>query len=117
MIIQNDVQRVYLAAGFTDMRRSIDGLAALVKHGFTLDPFSSCLFVFCNRSRDRLKILYWQHNGFWLLYRRLEKGKFQWPDHANGCTVISQRELSWLLDGLSILQKQAHKRVSASVVL
>ena len=56
------------------------GLAVLVKEGFNLDPFSTCLYVFCNSKRDKLKILKWDHNGFWLYYRRLEKGRFQWPD-------------------------------------
>ena len=55
---------VYLALGSTDLRKSIDGLAVLVKEGFELDPFSSCLFVFCNRKRDKIKILHWEHNGF-----------------------------------------------------
>lgn len=66
--------RVYLACGATDMRKSIDGLAALVQEQFQLDPFSPCLFVFCNRQRDKLKILQWDHNGFWVQYRRLERG-------------------------------------------
>ena len=61
-------QRVYLACGSTDMRKSIDGLAALVQESFQLDPFSSCLFAFCSRGRDKVKILYWNHSGFWLFY-------------------------------------------------
>lgn len=77
MITDSGVERVYLTCGSTDLRKSIDGLAVLVKEGFALDPFSPCLFVFCNRQRDKLKILQWDHNGFWLHYQRLEKGKFQ----------------------------------------
>lgn len=73
----NTVGKVYLAAGSTDMRKSIDGLAAIVQESFKLDPFSSSLFVFCNKSRNKIKILQWEHNGFWLHYRRLEKGIFQ----------------------------------------
>ena len=68
---------VYLAPGFTDMRKSIDGLAAMVSLSFGQDLFSSSLFVFCNRRGDKIKILYWEHNGFWLCYRRLERGKFR----------------------------------------
>ncbi|WP_422730604.1 IS66 family insertion sequence element accessory protein TnpB [Paenibacillus popilliae] len=64
------------------MRKSIDGLAALVQEGFRLDPCSSSWFVFCNRQRDKLKILHWEHNGFWVYYRRLEKGTFAWPADA-----------------------------------
>ncbi|WP_067929705.1 IS66 family insertion sequence element accessory protein TnpB [Alicyclobacillus shizuokensis] len=110
--------RVYLACGSTDMRKSIDGLAALVQESFHLDPFSQAVFVFCNRERDKLKILYWEHNGFWLYYRRLERGRFQWPDASDGKTVvISRRELNWLLDGLPPHQPKAHRRVTAKKVM
>jgi transposase len=108
----------YLACGATDLRKSIDGLAVLVKEGFELDPFSSCLFVFCNRQRDKLKILQWDHNGFWLYYRRLERGKFQWSTETGPAPVmISRRELRWLLDGLSLKQQQAHPEVTARTIL
>lgn len=112
------IERVYLACGSTDLRKSIDGLAVLVKEYFELDPFSPCLFVFCNRKRDKLKILQWEHNGFWLHYRRLEKGKFKWPAETSSATVkISRRELRWLLDGLSLEQRQAHRAVTERAVL
>jgi transposase len=110
--------KVYLSAGSTDMRKSIDGLAAIVQERFRLDPFSSSLFVFCNKNRNKLKILQWQHNGFWLHYRRLEKGVFRWPKESRDSPLIlSSRELQWLLDGLSLIQKQAHKKVAASLVI
>jgi len=117
-VIRSDIpQQVYIACGVTDMRKSIDGLAALVHHHFKLDPFSSALFVFCSRSHDRIKILRWEHNGFWLYYRRLEKGKFHWPTHpTSGAVTIGYRELNWLLDGLSLQQKQAHTEVRATLV-
>jgi transposase len=118
MINEADIERVYLACGSTDLRKSIDGLAVLVKEGFDLDPFSPCLFVFCNRNRDKLKILRWEHNGFWLYYRRLERGKFQWPQEPKDTPVkISYRQLRWLLDGLPLEQKQAHPVVTARTVL
>ncbi len=109
---------IFLACGSTDMRKSIDGLAAIVQLCFSLDPFSTRLFVFCNKNRDKLKILRWDYNGFWLYYRRLEKGKFQWPDDRKGATVsINSHQLNWLLDGLSIEQKSAHKKVVAKAVI
>lgn len=118
MLNEANIDRVYLACGSTDLRKSIDGLAVLVKEGFELDPFSPCLFVFCNRQRDKLKILQWDHNGFWLHYRRLERGKFQWPTEANSVPLsISRRELRWLLDGLSLKQRQAHPEVTARTVV
>ena len=71
--------RVYIACGYTDLRCGIDGLAAIVQQQFCLDPFSNTLFLFCGRRRDRIKALYWEGNGFVLLYKRLESGSFQWP--------------------------------------
>ncbi len=109
--------RVYLACGATDLRKSIDGLAALVREGFNLDPFSTSLFVFCNRKRDKVKILRWDHNGFWLYYRRLERGKFQWPQENSSTVVVSYRQLRWLLDGLSLKQPRAHREVKERIVL
>ena len=101
--------KVYLACGSTDLRKSIDGLAALVSQVLELDLFSSSLFVFCNGGRDKLKILVWDTNGFWLYYRRLERGRFRWPDPQGAPTLaISRRQLQWLLDGLTLEQKQAH---------
>ena len=116
MLSHTGFEKVYLACGATDMRKSIDGLAALVQEGFALDPFSPSLFVFCNKGRNKLKILQWDHNGFWLYYRRLEKGKFQWPDQGQPI-VITSRELNWLLDGLSIRQYQDHSKVSVDTVI
>jgi transposase len=107
----------HLAPGATDLRKSIDGLSVLVSAVFKLDPFSDQWFVFCNRQRNKLKILRWDHNGFWLYYRRLERGRFQWPEHGNETLSITRRQLQWLLDGLAIEQKRAHKAVSASVVI
>lgn len=118
MLNRMEITKVYLACGSTDMRKQIDGLAAIVQECFSLDPFSSCLFVFCNKNRDRCKILQWEHNGFWLYLKRLEKGKFQWPMDCNSGTMeIGLRELNWLLDGLSLEQKQAHKKISVSAVI
>ena len=112
MIVSSEQARVYLVLGATDMRKQIDGLAALVQDVLEQDPFSDCLFVFCNRTRDKLKILYWQRNGFWLWYRRLERERFRWPQgEAMAASVeVSARELRWLLDGLDIRRVQGHRK-------
>lgn len=104
-------QPVYLATGATDLRKSIDGLALIVQHQFALDPFSPCLFAFCNGKKDKIKILSWDHNGFWLHYKRLEKGRFPWPEHPQGPLSIDRRQMQWLLDGLPLHQPLAHRPV------
>lgn len=106
------VERVYLACGSTDLRKSIDGLAAIVQQRFRLDPFSNCLFVFCNRNKDKIKILKWEYHGFWLFYKRLEQGKFKWPNDKTEVKKVTTREFRWLLDGLSIDQPKALKEVA-----
>lgn len=111
MLNASNNSQVFLACGPTDLRKSIDGLAAIVQMRFKLDPFSNGLFVFCNRNRDKVKILEWENTGFWLHYKRLENGKFKWPVNENQVKDITQRELRWLLDGLSIEQPKAHKEV------
>jgi transposase len=119
MLSSLDGASVYLACGSTDLRKSIDGLAALVTHSFALDLFSNSLFVFCNRERDKLKILFWDHNGFWLYYRRLECGRFPWPASSGDQAVrsIDRRQLQWLLDGLALEQRKAHKPVAARTMV
>ena len=117
MLSLSGAQRIYLAAGATDLRKSIDGLSALVQERFGLNPFSTSLFVFCNRERNKIKLLYWDHNGFWLLYRQLERGTFSWPNGSEGTVTVSGRELRWLLDGLALEQRHAHPSVQAQRVL
>jgi len=117
MITIGQHTKVFLACGVTDMRKSIDGLSVLVVDLLEQDPLSSHLFVFCNRHRDKIKILYWHNNGFWLFYRRLEKQRFWWPKtHESIATEISNRELSWLLEGLNIREIQAHKSAHFSML-
>lgn len=108
--------RVYLAAGSTDMRKSIDSLSILVADRLDLDPFSGYLFCFCNRKRDMVKILYWDRNGFCLWHKRLEKDRFRWPQTEREVIDTDGRQLSWLLDGLSLDQARGHGRLSYATV-
>lgn len=103
--------RVYLALGATDMRKSIDALAALVVDVLDQDPCGPQVFVFCNRGRDKLKALLWQRNGFWLCYRRLERERFRWPVLVPGqaAVTVTARELRWLLDGLDWRRTEGHR--------
>jgi transposase len=103
---------VYLCCGFTDMRKSINGLMTLVQDSFSLDPFSNALFVFCNRRRDRLKILEWDGDGFWLYFKRLERGHFIWPAEGDAATmVLNAEELSCLIEGARLKKKLKRKEV------
>jgi len=94
--------RIFLAAGSTDLRKSFDTLAAVVRDSLVEDPLSGHCFVFCNRRRNRLKILLWEDSGFWLLCKRLEKGCFRWPTSAKEKVELSAAELSLLLGGLDV---------------
>ena len=106
----NALPAVYLCRDIVDFRKGINGLAVLVEDAMQRDPFSEQLFVFCNRKRDKIKILYWHNNGFWLFYRRLEKQRFWWPADGEQASIeITSRELSWLLEGLDVTQVKAHK--------
>ena len=101
----------YIACGYTDLRRGIDGLASLVQQQFQMDPFQRALFLFCGRRRDRIKALYWEGDGFLLLYKRLESGSFQWPRNGVEVQQLSAQQYRWLMEGLSVEQPKAHRPV------
>jgi len=106
-------KRVYLACGGTDMRKNINGLTAIVSGSFKLDPFGGALFVFCNKSRDRLKILEWDGDGFWLYFKRLEKGHFRWPTQSSEATMdLTGEELQILLGGARVELKLRRNEVT-----
>jgi len=117
MVIATANTKVYLALGNTDMRKAINGLSMLVEGRLELDPFSGHLFVFCNRRRNIIKVLYWDKNGFCLWYKRLEKDVFRWPESEADVWRIDHRQLSWLLDGLELRQPRAHNRLSYSTLI
>jgi transposase len=99
--LDNSVQ-VYLLAGPTDMRKSVNGLSALVEKVICQDPFSGHLFAFCNKGKDLVKVLYWDRNGFCIWYKRYERHRLHWPQNANAVRQMSTRELLWILDGLDL---------------
>lgn len=118
MIRPVDEIQVYLCRDVVDMRKSINGLSILVEQGLGLDPFAPRLFVFCNRKRDKIKILYWERTGFVLWYKRLEKHRFVWPlSGTEEIVSLTGRELNWLLDGIDVCAMRPHEEVSFETVL
>ena len=110
---------VYLACGVTDLRKSYTGLAAIIKLKFHLDPYSRCMFAFCNRRRTLIKILQWDGSGFWILMKRLERDAFHWPDTPDELRKVTLKEIHWLCDGLSLNPSGAfaerHRRSSSEL--
>lgn len=105
--------KIYLAVGYTDLRRGIDGLAAVITQQFHLEAFEkNVLFLFCGRRADRCKGLIWEGDGFLLVYKRLESGgRFRWPRSSEEAEELSPRQFEWLMDGLEIHQKHAIRDV------
>ena len=101
--------KVYLHREAIDFRKSINGLAVLVEQGLGLDPFASALYVFRNRRCDRIKILGWQRNGFWLLLRRLEAERFVWPKQDARVIELTVEQLHWLLAGIDLEALRGHR--------
>ena len=130
----NDLPAVYLCRDVVDFRKGINGLAVLVEETLRHDPFSEQLFVFSaiapallyllhpcsrgNRKRDKVKILYWERNGFCLWQKRLERARFKWPRKVETDVItLTGQQLNWLLDGYDIMRLQPHKRLHFSSVL
>ncbi len=98
--------RVYLAVGATDLRKSFDTLAGVVRNSLRLDPLSGHLFAFTNSRRNRLKILFWDRNGWWLCSKRLESGTLSWPTSVSASVELSSEELMLLLSGIDLSKTQ-----------
>jgi len=114
----DNIPAVYLCRDSVDFRKGINGLAMLVEDSMSLNPFSEQLFIFCNRKRDKLRILYWERNGFCLWQKHLEKDKFKWPRKVdNDVMTLTGQQLNWLLDGYDIMRMQAHKTLDYTTVL
>jgi len=91
---------IWLVAGITDMRKGFNGLSALVQTALAENPFSGQLFVFRGRRGDRIKVLWWDGHGLCLFYKRLEEGRFIWPQAESGAVHLSSAQLSMLLEGI-----------------
>jgi transposase len=100
-----EVPEVFLYRNFVDFRKSINGLVVIVEQQMALSPLTGSVFVFCNKSRDKIKVLYWDKTGFALWYKRLEKDRFKWPVKLNSESLnLTQQQLHWLFD---VLEHQA----------
>jgi transposase len=102
--------KIYLCKEPTDMRRSFDGLAMMVQCIIKHDPLSGHVFVFRNKRGNMLKLLYWDRDGYAIWYKRLEKGTFSWPDHVGDNALIDYRELSMMLEGITMSSRRKKKR-------
>lgn len=103
------VRNYYIRCGYTDMRKQIDGLAALVRLEYGLELNEESLFLFCGRKADRIKALYWDGTGHVLLTKRLAEKRFQWPRNPEELRLLTKQEFRWLMEGLSIEQTKAFK--------
>lgn len=116
MIVPDDT-KIYLVTGATDLRKGIDGYAMIIQDHLHMNPFDHCLYIFCNREHNKLKMLYWDSKGFWLLYYRLESGHFKWKKSDNESSImITQQQYRWLLEGLKTDQKTSVKKVEKQYV-
>jgi transposase len=108
---------IYLHRDVVDFRKSINGLSVIVDEAMGLSPFDSGLFVFCNRRRDKLKVLYWDNTGFALWYKRLEKDQFKWPRKVSeDVLVLTCEQWDWLLRGVNFMDIKPHEsRVFSAV--
>ena len=101
---------IYIVCGYTDMRRSIDGLCAIVQDRLRMDPRQRALYLFCGKRCDRLKALLWEGDGFLLLYKRMEaQGRFRWPRNSEEVKKLTWQQFDWLMSGLEIEQPKAFK--------
>ena len=105
--------RVYLHREAVDFRLGINGLVAMVEQSMRLDPFGRAVFAFHNRKANRVKLLLWDRNGFWLLLKRLEKDRFAWPRRQQSVIVLTTEQLHWLLDGIDIEAVRRHPAIRA----
>lgn len=117
MLNDSSFEHIYLAAGYTDLRRGIDGLVALITNEFHLDPYDpQSIFLFCGRRTDRIKAIIYEGDGHVLLYKRLVDGCFQWPRSPEQAEKITLQQFRWLMDGLSVKQKKVIHRKQPTLI-
>lgn len=109
--------QVYVYADPVDMRKSMDGLSALVEAEMALSPYDDAIFVFCNRGRDKIKLLCWERNGFIVWYKRLEKQRFHWHRSSGETQELDGVTLNSLLDGVDIWHHKPHETLRFDSVL
>ena len=114
MFVDLSQVRIFVKPGATDMRKQQAGLAVVVQNIMQTDPFTGSLYLFCNRKRNLLKILYWEKNGFCVWQKRLEQDTFPWPKDETDAREINARQLRLLLEGLDIWR--AHKKINYTEV-
>ena len=107
MVDLSRIDKIYIAIGYSDLRRGINGYVSIIQNTFKVNPQSGSLFMFCGRRADRIKCLYWDRDGYLLLYKRLEGGRYQWPRTEEELQEITPQQFRWLMEGLSIYQKRA----------
>ena len=104
----NAALTVYLHRDPVDFRKSVNGLVTIVEQALGLDPFARACFVFSNRRHDKVKLLCWEKNGFWLCYKRLEADRFIWPRGAEAVVTLQVEQLQWLLAGIDLVALRGH---------
>jgi transposase len=114
MIIFPKGREVFIRPGPTDMRKAVNGLSLLVQDHMEMDSLSGNYFIFCNRRRNLMKILYYDKNGFSLWYKRLEKHRFPWPNDEASAKKLTKKEAVWLLKGIDFFN--AHKELKYKTV-
>lgn len=109
-----DAPAIWLYPGYVDFRKSINGLVLIIEQEAAHSPFDDALFVFCNRTRDKVKALYWDKTGFCLWYKRLEKDLFRWPEVGQLSMALTEEQWRWLLAGVDLAKIRTHQPLNCS---